>query len=95
MVAVNGNQGWLSYEALDDHFAEIAQILDEFSQSGHVMFGHVVPGMDVFLLATLRRERRSAVCTLECQAGNLPNRVHRSVIVIAETVALKAAPCSV
>ena len=81
-------------EALDDHFAEIAQILDELSQSGHVMFGHVVPGVGKFLLATLRGKGRSTVGTLECKAGNLSDRVYGSAVVIAETVALKSTPGS-
>ena len=78
---------------LDDDFAEIAQIVDEFFESGHAVFGAVVPGVDEVLLAAFVREGRCTVSLFECEAGKLPDCEDGSVVVIGKAVALKATQC--
>ena len=99
IIAVNVTHGGGGFEKelLVDHFGEIAQIIeiDEFSESGHAVFGAVVPGVDEILLAAILREAGSTVCLLECNAGKFPDCEYGGVVVIGKGVALKATQSSI
>ena len=89
-----GIESWVSQGRLNDHFTEITQIVHEFPQSGHVMLGTIVPGVDEILLGFLLVKRGSAVRLSECKARTLSDRRYIGMVVIGETVALIAIQCS-